>query len=69
MNDVSRLMRMRAARNSFQELMKANKATVTRPGVAKGRKTLVRRFHDEHPSITAASSISRGIASKLLRMR
>ena len=67
--DDSRLMKMSAARNSFQELMKANSATVTSPGTASGRKMRVRRRQAMQPSIIAASSISRGIASKLSRSR
>ena len=68
-NEVSRFMKMSAARNSFHELMNANRATVTIAGTASGRKMRVKRFQAEQPSTIAASSISRGIASKLLRMR
>ena len=62
-------MKISAARNSFHEVMKANSATVTSAGTASGRKMRVSRRQAEQPSIIAASSISRGIASKLLRMR
>ena len=62
-------MNTSAAKNSFQELMKANSATVTSPGTASGRKMCVSRRKAEQPSIIAASSISRGMASKALRIR
>src|ERR1700689_359499 len=67
--EVSRFMKISAARNSFHELMNANSATVTIAGTARGRKMRVKRLQAEQPSIIAASSISRGIDSKLLRMR
>ena len=57
-----------APRNSFHEVMKANSATVTIAGRIAGRQTWVSTCQVEAPSITAASSISRGTASKLLRM-
>ena len=57
-----------APRNSFHEVMKANNATVTIAGRIAGRQMRVRTWKSDAPSMTAASSISRGTASKLLRI-
>ena len=59
---MSRLVRIRANRNSFQPPMKLRIATATRPGAATG--TRQNRPHCEQPSISAASSISRGTSRK-----
>jgi hypothetical protein len=63
-----RLISTRAPRNSFHDMMKANRATVTIAGLADGMHTLSRTCQDEAPSVTAASSSSRGTALRLLRM-
>ena len=57
-----------APRNSFHDVMNANSATVTIAGTTAGRKTRRRTWNALPPSMTAASSSSRGTASKLLRM-
>ena len=57
-----------AARNSFHEVMKANSATVMIAGTTAGRKMRTSTWKLLQPSITAASSSSRGTASKALRM-
>ncbi|MNU10498.1 hypothetical protein D3C72_2576770 [compost metagenome] len=62
-------MKISADRNSFQLAMKANSATVTMPGITSGRKMRTRIWNDIAPSTLAASSSSRGMASKLLRIR
>jgi hypothetical protein len=49
-------------------MMKANRATVTIAGLADGMQILSRTCQDEAPSVTAASSSSRGMALRLLRM-
>ena len=58
----------RAPRNSFHDVMKANRATVMMAGTAAGMKMRRRIWPELAPSIIAASSSSRGTASKLLRM-
>ena len=68
MNADSLLIITSAPRNSFQDVMKANSATVTIAGTTDGRKTRDRTWNALPPSMTAASSSSRGTASKLLRM-
>ena len=55
-------------RNSFQDVMNANRATVTIAGTTAGRRHATRTCQVPPPSMTAASSSSRGTASKLLRM-
>ncbi len=62
-------MKISAAMNSFHDMMKAKSATVTMPGSTSGRKTRRRICSELQPSITEASSISRGMPSKLLRIR
>ncbi len=57
-----------APRNSFHDVMKANRATVMIAGTAAGTKMRSRIWRELAPSIIAASSSSRGTASKLLRM-
>ena len=58
----------RAARNSFHDVMNAKSATVMIAGTAAGMKIRARICAELAPSIIAASSSSRGTASKLLRM-
>ena len=67
-NADSRLIITIAPRNSFQDVMNANSATVTSAGMSDGRNTRNRIWNGPPPSMTAASSSSRGIASKLLRI-
>ena len=57
-----------APRSSFHEVMKANSETVMMAGTIAGRKTRTSTCQLLQPSITAASSSSRGTASKALRM-
>ena len=57
-----------AARNSFHEVMKAKSATVMIAGRIAGSMIRVSTWKELQPSITAASSSSRGTASKALRM-
>ena len=64
----SLFMMTSAARNSFHEVMKANSETVMIAGTIAGRKTRTSTCQLLQPSITAASSSSRGTASKALRM-
>ena len=63
------LLRMTsAASNSFHDVMKANSETVMMAGTIAGRKMRTSTCQLLQPSITAASSSSRGTASKALRM-
>src|SRR5688572_12730499 len=57
-----------APRYSFQDVMKANRATVMIAGSTAGNRMRRRICTELAPSIIAASSNSRGTASKLLRM-
>ncbi len=57
-----------APRYSFHDVMNANSATVMIAGTTAGRKIRRRICSELAPSIIAASSSSRGTASKLLRM-
>jgi hypothetical protein len=61
------LIMTRAPRNSFQDMMNANRATVTMAGTDDGRNTRISTCQDEAPSTVAASVSSRGMAAKLLR--
>ena len=64
----SRFIITSAPRNSFHEVMKANSETVMIAGTIAGRKISTSTCQLLQPSITAASSSSRGTASKALRM-
>ena len=64
----SLFMMTSAARSSFQEVMKAKSATVMIAGTIAGRNMRTSTCQLLQPSITAASSSSRGTASKALRM-
>ena len=68
-NWVSLFMKMRAARNSFQEVMKAKRMTVTIPAFTAGIKIRQSTCQLLQPSMTPASSSSFGIASKEWRIR
>ena len=68
-NELSLFMKISAERNSFQLAMNANSATVTIPGTTSGKKMLRSAWNDVLPSTLAASSSSRGMLSKLLRIK
>ena len=53
-----------ANRNSFQAKMKTSRPAVTTPGAASGTTTLRKAWKCVAPSISAASSSSRGISRK-----
>ncbi len=55
--------------NSFQDVKKAKSVTLTIPGITNGTKIHHSNWRLLQPSMTAASSSSRGTASKLWRMR
>ena len=68
MSPLSFLIITRAPKNSFHEVTKAKRVTVMTAGTMVGRKTLRRICKELAPSTSAASSNSRGTASKALRM-
>ena len=53
-----------ANRNWFQDSMNASRPAVTKPGAASGRTTLQKAWKCVAPSMSAASSSSRGISLK-----
>ena len=53
-----------ANKNSFQENIYANIIVAINPGAERGKVILINAPKEEHPSINAASSISRGISKK-----
>jgi hypothetical protein len=62
-----RLIMTSAPRNSFQDMMKLNSATVTMAGTVEGIYTQRSACTEVAPSTMAASSSSGGTALKLLR--
>ena len=57
-------VRIRANKNSFHEKIKMSTAVAARPGATRGRAIFLNTANSEHPSISALSSIARGISSK-----
>src|SRR5215217_3805927 len=61
---VGSLINVAARTNSFHAVMKENSAVTASAGRASGNTTLMNTWKGEAPSITAASSSSRGSVSK-----